>query len=151
VNDLITWLRALLDLDQAHAEKDLHLLDASTSAGDWKAHYGHNLPYAEMRAAGGRLIFRIESVEELANADAMLVARMVRLARGRAERVLREVAAKRKLVDAYAAVDDRDGWVRLGDWSSCSDSCPLELLERTVKILAEVCSDRPGFREEWRP
>lgn len=73
-------------------------------------------------------------------------------------RVLREVEAKRRLLDEHkpdgwdcstcAAPetydDDADG---NREWSRDSKSFPC----LTVRLLASVYADRPGYREEWRP
>lgn len=66
-------------------------------------------------------------------------------------RVLREVEAKRRIVDAYPR--DPDGWdtsVTFGDWSSCSDSCPPEVLGHVLRLLALPYSDHPDFDLSWR-
>lgn len=65
--------------------------------------------------------------------------------------VLRDVAVKRGIVDAYANAITHDGYVRFGDWESCSDSCPETMMREVVKLLALPYADRPGHRQEWRP
>lgn len=62
-------------------------------------------------------------------------------------RVLREVEAKRRILAAYVD-DDR---VRFGAFESCSDSCPVQVLDEVVKLLAAPYSDHPDYRQEWTP
>jgi hypothetical protein len=44
--ELATWLHAQLDLEEAHAHKDLHLIQRATNRGQWEPRYGYNLPYS---------------------------------------------------------------------------------------------------------
>ena len=63
---------------------------------------------------------------------------------GAPARVLREVDAKRQVLaehERYAAERRR----MMGGWDPQSDDSPI------LYALAAVYSDRPGFREEWRP
>jgi hypothetical protein len=61
-------------------------------------------------------------------------------------RVLREVEAKRKIIDDLSAViADDEGMGYYSDGHS-----GLVTAKRTPRLLALPCSDRPGFREEWR-
>jgi hypothetical protein len=66
------------------------------------------------------------------------------------KRMLAEVAAKRAILDAYAGIDDRLAYVRIGDWESCSDSCAGEVLDRVLRLLAGPYAAQPGFKDEWR-
>lgn len=65
----------------------------------------------------------------------------------RADRELREVAAARQLVDAYAEVADMD----------TEDPEPEFAYGRAVglgiavRLLAVSYADHPDYREEWRP
>ncbi|MFJ9374419.1 DUF6221 family protein [Streptomyces sp. NPDC101455] len=70
------------------------------------------------------------------------------------ERVLREVAAKRQLVQAHAKDDHFDGCTICDSGNnSCGCMCgshwtyPCD----TIKILALPYADRPGYQEAWRP
>jgi Family of unknown function (DUF6221) len=58
-------------------------------------------------------------------------------------RVLREVAAKRAIVDRYGEFDEDSG-------DDC-ESCWAQGLGEAVQHLASVYADRPGYREEWKP
>jgi hypothetical protein len=63
------------------------------------------------------------------------------IARHDPARVLREVAAKRAVLDAYRA--ERDG--------GFGGSGFTEGLEFTLRHAAVAWDDHPGYREEWRP
>lgn len=64
------------------------------------------------------------------------------------QRMRAEVAAKRAILDSYDEDEDR---VTFGHWTSCSDSCPGNVIYEVVKLLASVYADRPGYRDEWKP
>ena len=62
-------------------------------------------------------------------------------------RVLREVEAKRRILDDYErAFEDRK--LHPGDLALAGARLALH---GVVKLLALPYSDRPGYREEWRP
>jgi hypothetical protein len=135
---LIEFLRAQLDTDEAHAQKDLVYFDAG-SAQKWTAHYGHNLPFSEIRDADGELIGSLSSVRH--QADAALVSRMVRLGRERAERALAEVQSKRLILDEAQRYSPELEHGDNGEWA----------LGMVLRALALPYQGRPGFREEWLP
>lgn len=70
-----------------------------------------------------------------------------------ADRLMREVEAKRLLLDLHRPVAD-SSWPEPGH---CLECCSLESQDYrtypcpTVRLLALPYSDRPGYREEWRP
>lgn len=65
------------------------------------------------------------------------------IARHDPARVLREVEAKRAIIDQYVRDSDSDHWeARLA-----AD----DFGEDAVRLLAAVYADRPGHREEWKP
>jgi hypothetical protein len=69
------------------------------------------------------------------------------IARHDPARVLREVDSLRKIVDDLAAViADDEGMGYYSDGHS-----GLATAKRTLRLLAAIFSDRPGYREEWRP
>jgi hypothetical protein len=128
---LVEFLRARFDEDEQHARKDLQYADKATPG--WGAHYGHNLPYSELRA-GSELIARVES-ERHADDLAMMGRFKPEVVRCRAERVLAEVDAKRRLV-AESRIDDHN-FGSVGPW--------------TLRVLALPYADHPDYRPEWRP
>lgn len=141
MSDLVTWLRAQLDEDEAHAMKDLHVLDKASNAGDWQAHYGHNLPYS-LIMADGQEIARMVAPVGRHDPDAMAVARMVRLARGRAKTMLAEVEAKRRILDDHAAIP--------GDGINYTQAEQARA-EDLIRLLALPYADWDGYDESWRP
>lgn len=71
-------------------------------------------------------------------------------------RVLAECDAKRRLVELHGPVDVHDD----SSCRECSDSgwagsvdghSPVDLPCPTLRLLCLPYSDRPGYREEWRP
>lgn len=61
-----------------------------------------------------------------------------------AARVLREIDAKRRIIEQherYAAERRR----MMGGWDPQSDDSPI------LAALALVYADRPGYRDEWKP
>jgi hypothetical protein len=52
--------------------------------------------------------------------------------------LLRMVAAHRKLLDMWQLSPERELQARIGDWSSCSDSCPPTIGEYVLATLAEA-------------
>jgi hypothetical protein len=90
MDELIVFLRARLDEDEAHSTKDLYLLERATAQGDWIGRYGYNLPYSYLLANDPQTeIARFTSQEDrrladgeedLHSKDATLVARLVRSA-----------------------------------------------------------------------
>jgi hypothetical protein len=62
------------------------------------------------------------------------------------EQALREVGIFRKLLDLHS----NGGMPPLATQDECRD-CVDVWPCATVRLLAAIFSDRPGFREEWRP
>lgn len=120
MTELADWLRTQLDLDEAHARKDLHCL--AEASPDWKGYYGFNLPYSRIMS-GDVEIGRMVGGESEHNANTMIAVRLVKLARGRALATLADVAAKRRIVD----LDD----------------------STVLRLLAIPYAGRPGFDQEW--
>jgi hypothetical protein len=62
-----------------------------------------------------------------------------------ATRVLLECEAKRQIVAAALADDNRDLY------GGCGDDCEWKALDYAVACLALPYVDHPDYREEWRP
>jgi hypothetical protein len=75
------------------------------------------------------------------------------IARHDPARVLREIDAKRRLVELHHAEQveaiNADGDERSGYWCFECDGEPFPC--RTLRLLALPYADRPGYREEWAP
>ncbi|RYJ26450.1 hypothetical protein CU044_3743 [Streptomyces sp. L-9-10] len=99
--------------------------------------------------------------EECANGNWTGIAE--RIVRHDPERVLREIDAKRQIVEDYAttarlrdeaaarikAAGDSPGAEDLDVWDRAQREAGI--LEGPVRLLATVYADHPGYREEWRP
>ncbi|MEU9661912.1 DUF6221 family protein [Streptomyces chartreusis] len=68
--------------------------------------------------------------------------------------VLREIEAKRQLLDEHQDVNDGScGTCVDGQWGypTHGGSSPQRFPCRTLRLLALPYAHRPGYREEWRP
>jgi Family of unknown function (DUF6221) len=142
--DLVEWIRAQLEDDQRFAQR---LQDHRPGPWTIDADYGGE-------PAGGTAV--MDSAGEL-----------VAVARGGyvgdyiadhdPARVLRDVAAHRKIIDVHdparheypelrqcpVCISDQTGYPEL--WNP--DQAPCS----TLRLLAAIFDDRPGYQEEWRP
>lgn len=155
-DDLITWLRAQIDEDEAIANRWLF------DYGDkrhWKVVGGRRLFY-DNGCAEDVTAIDVDNVSAVFNEKIYvkndLDGESEHIARHDPARVLREVEAKRRMI----AMHERDSfgaqeWCRkcaIGD--SCDDCLDYSTQVwpcATLKLLALPFSDRPGYREEWRP
>lgn len=179
MDDLLTWLRAELDTDEAHARKDLWCLDRATPT-KWTAYYGYNLPRSRLVTDDGQdvAIFAgtdgpqyhesgllIDGYEDRHQRDVMLVARLVNAARSRAEWKLADVAVKRRILDLHLRDGDGNCKVCCGqaymeeEWDQEAQEEHVRWRRndephpcRTVRLLAMPYAGRPGYRQdEWSP
>lgn len=132
MDDLVQWLRAQLDEDEVKAR--------TVGEETWEARYvdsANDYPdTATVRLSDGTDIavmerYSMQDAEHIATWDPA--------------RVLREIDAKRQVIAHYQkvfqeAVDGADSYVKIA-----------AALSRQIRILAAVYTDRPGYREEWRP
>jgi len=115
VNDLVAWLRARLDEDEAVAR--------AATPGKW------SMGRLDEHEIGDAWMLKLDDKRHIARHDPA--------------RVLREVAAKRAIVDAYehlmrtAGIEPSAHFRMLG-------------LEQAVEHLASVYADHAEYREEWR-
>lgn len=130
MSELVDWYRAQLDEDERVA-----------------------------RAAGSRLDGSYEWVAGEANADGVRTKagtpvtrfswpnEMEHIARHDPARVLRDVAAKRAIVDAYEHKAES-----MARYPGLGNASGLVSLTIVLRQLASAYSDRPGYREEkWKP
>lgn len=154
MDDLVQWLRAQLDEDEAVARKAASLCGCHPPAPSWSFRDGDEPtdgrilvvddPHPDMK----RKISRKWSTTY----DGLFMAQHV--VRHDPARVLREIDAKRQLLDEHQDVND-------GSCGTCVDakwgypthggSSPQRCPCRTLRLLALPYADRPGYREEWRP
>ena len=129
MDDLITWLRAQLDDDERLA-RAVEPLGYTTDLG------GNRL---DEHFAHGRV--RYASEDGMPRHDRSDPAAAAHFARHDPARVLREVEAKRGIVELYEAADG-GGFV-----GHLLRNC----LDTPLRLLALPYCDRPGYQEEWKP
>jgi len=131
MDDLVQWLGEQLDIDTARATAA-----AEEDGPDW--HYdGH----AVITRREGDLV-------AVGSQDYMDPERGAYIAEHDPARVLREIDADRKLLALFIEVGARE--VDLDDAVEYAHGW-VNALGMAVRLRASAFSDRPGFREEWRP
>jgi hypothetical protein len=138
MDDLVQWLRAQLDEDEqiARAVEDR----SAPWDGQWMADGD-----SAVRTVNGHVLFYRHDSGPLKPGLADYVAEWD------PARVLRDIDAKRAIVARYEFVcteasrttiteEEREVWVQVG---GTLQSCVLQ--------LALPYTDRPGYRDEWRP
>ncbi len=139
MSDLVLWLRAQLDEDQRIAE--------AAEPGPWRVD-GYKV-YASHPV--DKVVSSSESANHIAGHDP--------------NRVLREIDAKRALLAEYITTiehmgkiaetlsrlrgKDQNPLVSEMEWSSAIHK--RDALHGVLRLLALPYTDRPGYREEWRP
>jgi hypothetical protein len=138
MDDLVVWLRQQLDEDERGA--------LAASPGPWSP----DAESHEVVAVDG-----ITVADGFALSGPQLRATVEHIARHDPARVLREVEAKRRIVDEHVhehateapgfgcrVCDWQGSWSGVGDGGWCL----------TLRLLALPYSDHPGYREEeWKP
>lgn len=145
MDDLVAWLRRQLDREAGDA---LLIPGGGYQAAWWTTHrHGdyvdgalaeirqHDLPVGETEEDG----------PEVSVAGYMAWGRNEdeHVARWCPARVLREVEAKRRIIDQC------EDSIRVEDEADCGDR--VEAWSLAVRLLALPYADQPGYREEWRP
>lgn len=113
-DDLVAFLRARLDEDEAAAKL------AAREGGTWTQDDPQRYP-GSISSLGGQVVYAEGAPDEN---------QAPHIARHDPARVLREVEAKRAILDEYLAAP---GW------------------PQDVVLLAAVYSDHPDYRDEWKP
>jgi len=131
--DLVQWLGEQLD-EEAEAAQQAFSGQADPENG-WGAHRPERQQHTTITPHVG-------VIHEAVQAD--------HIVRWNPARVLGEIDAKRRIIDAHPAINVSD----LGsDCGTCyrDDGINASWPCRTLRLLALPYSDRPGYREEWRP
>ena len=164
MGDLVAFLKARLDEDEAAANAapgerwqsftEDDIAGASVYDDQWlllnPAHYDHDNPLSNKPGATGPQYIQ-RARNELA----------AHIARHDPARVLREVAAKRAILELHKVethyVESRDDDYRpikvpdvechVCGWASDVDGSGCE----TLRIVASVYRDHPDYRAEWKP
>jgi hypothetical protein len=135
MDDLVVWLHAQLDEDERAAR--------AADEGPWQSKSLGRHDQAAIATGGGpTALIQFDGSRAAANGT--------HVARHDPARVLREIDAKRQLVELHAPgeMKDVDGDVCMacdlrgeGPFYPCA----------TLRLLALPYADRPGYREEWAP
>ncbi|MCX4993825.1 DUF6221 family protein [Streptomyces longwoodensis] len=129
MDELVAWLRAQLDEDERTAQ--------AASPGPWYVNAEHD----EVMAVDD-----VTVAEGFALSGRQLRATVDHIARHDPARVLREIDTKRRLLDLHRPYVPEPNQSCLGCAGGIMfSSCPV------VRLLALSYTDRPGYREEWRP
>ncbi|MDX2766418.1 DUF6221 family protein [Streptomyces europaeiscabiei] len=148
MDDLVQWLRAQLDEDERIAK--------AATPGPWRAHdthlgqYGHAATVLSGEGNDTDLRAWLPSMSQEPWDEARNVwADAEHVAAHDPARVLREIDAKREIVEQHVPVGD--GTVCL---SYCHTRTPGEAQTwpcLTLRLLALPYADRPGYQDEWKP
>ncbi|MGW2933965.1 DUF6221 family protein [Streptomyces sp. NPDC001156] len=141
MDELVRWLGVQLDADERIAR--------AAVGAPWEASVPNMI---HLSAAAQRERPALRSLRYVASTERAEYQRHI--AAHDPARVLHEIGAKRKVVNLHRAIrsPQPDGITNL-DCSTCggeetlSPSWPCP----TIRLLASVYADRPGYREEWRP
>jgi hypothetical protein len=131
--DITEFVRARLDEDEAAAKL------AAREGGTWKQDDPDRHPGA-ISSLGGPVVYDEGSPDEY---------QAPHIARHDPARVLREVAAKRAIVERYqrGASGDLPGWTAGRELIEAG----LAIVLGVLRDLAAAWSDHPDYRAEWRP
>jgi len=134
--DLVRWLTAALDEEAEDAQR------AFSGQADPENGWGAYRPEGQRHTT---IVPHVGMIHEAVQADHVV--------RWNPARVLREIDAKRQLLELHHAewVDtgDADGNDRSGYFCSECDVTPFPC--RTLRLLALPYADRDGYLEAWRP
>lgn len=136
MNDLVEWLREQFDIDAERAEAA-----ARERGGYWSAQSLQVGGKETRHYVGG------SSSERVSSSDATVLGGSAAAVRHAAAhgpaRVLRDIDAKRKIVDFAAVV--------LANEHGIYERTSGDHQYNTLRLLALAYADRPGYLDEWRP
>lgn len=132
MDDLIVFLRAQLDEDERIAR--------GADPGPWKNNSlgRHDQSVIKLGAPTSTSLIHFDGSRAAANG--------AHVARHDPARVLREIEAKRAIVDAH----ERRPMPK-GDTADCAHCWGAVWPCPTLRLIASVYDDRPSFQEAWRP
>lgn len=117
MSDLIAFLRARLDEDEQAARRGAEWLDETQTEPNSLDRAAQRAKAAGVRNVGGYL----------------------------PARVLRDVEAKRRILDWHSGGHECSGPESNCLWITDDEACA------TVRALAEPYADHPDYQQEWRP
>jgi len=155
VDELIAFLRKEIDLDEERAKRagvmrpswvyDREKFRVLTAEGQPKLVTHDGKPLADRWVIAGRK----DREEPLHDVDGE------HIVRHDPTRVLREVEAKRKILDGFMPCPQCLAGQRCIPHDSSAGTSSWRFLddrdERTARLLASPYADQPGYREEWKP
>lgn len=154
--DLYTWLKAQLDDDErlARGAADSMLWHGPVKAGEiWESDKGFVYTEGQVPGLRDECLWKADTPGRYTREMSELVAHHV--ARHDPARVLREVEAKRQIVEVhqpFEVVEDPACQVCADTSDKYSDEWTREEWPcLTLRLLALPYADRQGYREEWRP
>ena len=130
MTDLVQWLRTQLDEDERIAR--------AADPGPWKSESLGRHDQAAIKLAASTSLIQFDGSRAAANG--------MHAARHDPARVLREVEAKRRIVDAH----ERRPMPK-GDTADCAQCWGAVWPCPTLRLLASVYDGRPGYQESWHP
>jgi hypothetical protein len=141
--DLVAWLREQIGKDELRAKA------ATSGPWDW------NGWHCERPRFTTYMVFRESDEQEVADTRGAswwrredgdqpeYPANAEHIARWDPDRALREVEAKRRILDAYEQREEEGQHVDVFGYHATG-------LLLAVRMIAEVYADQPGYREDWR-
>lgn len=152
MDELVQFLRARYDEDEQIARRaggrSEHTWEADLSGKDPNGL--PSWPIAVRYTTGGRLRGAVANLPIMQERSED---RMVHIARHDPARILRDIKARRQLVEVHHAdlieVVNADREERSDYWCAECDGEPFPC--RTLRLLASVYADHPGYRAKWRP
>ncbi|MFC7817584.1 DUF6221 family protein [Streptomyces sp. NPDC057367] len=168
MDDLVQWLRAQLDEDERIARASVEQASVNLAGAEPSS---VSVWHVVDRPATGTFVATRDQWERVAEVVPTYGgAHADHIATHDPERVLREIDAKRQLLDDFlaephfhneednwytcAALVDEDGEPVCIDESRAPGPCDCgrdRRVRRRVAILALPYADRPGYRPDWRP
>lgn len=136
MDDLVQWFGEQLDEDERIARTAGGVVYVAWAEGGWVE---AEVPKADWKGPGddGRHVGSVRRAEDRAHIAAHDPAR-----------ALRDIASDRKLLALFVEVGARE--VDLDDAFEYAHGW-VNALGMAVRLRASAFSDRPGYREEWRP
>jgi hypothetical protein len=146
VDDLVRWLGEQLDEDERIVGQALDFVDA-----DWRVDATRNVVLCPLLTGSGRQSTPV-TAERWRYPRIGTPGLVPHVAEHDPARVLREIEAKRQVL-ALHSPSEFGTWVGDDDdqmpaCSTCGD-LTARFPCKTLRLLASVYSDRPGFRPEW--
>jgi hypothetical protein len=139
VDELVAFVRRCLDEDERMAQAAAELAETADwwASAEGKVNDANAPGYRNL--LGGEHAWSLDEIGE-------------HIARWDPARVLAEVEAKRRILDAGAPRREREEtgeYLHFGNWSSCSDDCAGTVWWEILKLLAQPYAGQDGWQEEW--